>query len=57
MQLLGGGGGLEFLNRTNYSCHLLSAIFYLFRVLPEAKYDTGGGGNFFYKMFLRQLFI
>ena len=36
----GGGGGRWgfFLNWTNYLFQLMSAIFYLFRTLPQAKY-------------------
>ena len=37
IQLL-GGRGLECLNWTNDLFHLLSAIFYLFQTLPQAKY-------------------
>ena len=35
-----GGGGLEFLNSTNYVglFHFPSAILYLFHTLPQAKY-------------------
>ena len=35
---MGGGGGAEVLNRTNYLFHLRSAIFYLIHTLPQAKY-------------------
>ena len=33
----GGGGGVKFLNWTNYLFHFLSAKMYLFHTLPQAK--------------------